>query len=55
MVLRWNGLNVEKKGGTLMQQMNFNTSTMNVVSKVVVRSYDPKTAKEIVAKAEKPS
>ena len=54
-VLRWNGLNVEKKGGTLMQQMNFNTSTMNVVSKVVVRSYDPKTAKEIVAKAEKPS
>lgn len=52
-VLRWDAVNVEKRGGTLMQRMNFDTTTMNVVKKVVVRSYDPKTASPIIGIADK--
>lgn len=51
-VLSWNGSN-EKEGEVyILQRCNFDTSTMNVVKKVVVRSYDPKTAKPIIGTAE---
>lgn len=45
--LRWSG---HKAGADtlILQRCDFNTSTMNVVDKVVVRSYDPKTAKAII-------
>lgn len=49
--LRWDGTNVRKKGGVLLQRMDFNTSTMNMPKKVVVRSYDPKSGQPIVASA----
>lgn len=49
--LRWDGTNVRKKGGVLLQRMDFNTSTMNMPKKVVVRSYDPKSGKPIIASA----
>ncbi len=49
-VLSWNGT---KEGDCyILQRCNFDTSTMNVVKKVVVRSYDPKTAKPIIGTAE---
>lgn len=49
--LRWDGTNVREKGGLLLQRMDFNTSTMNMPKKVVVRSYDPKSGQPIVASA----
>ena len=49
--LRWDGTNVREKGGLLLQRMDFNTSTMNMPKKVVVRSYDPKSGKPIIASA----
>jgi len=36
-------------GATILKTCDFDTSTMNVVDKVVVRSYDPDTAKAIIA------
>lgn len=45
------GVYVKQNGGLLLQRMDFNTSTMNMPTKVVVRSYDPKTAAPIVAEA----
>lgn len=50
-ILRWDGTNVRDKGGLLLQRMDFNTSTMNMPKKVVVRSYDPKTGEAIIASA----
>lgn len=49
--LRWDGVNVRKKGGVMLQRMDFNTSTMNMPKKVVVRSYDPKSGQPIIASA----
>lgn len=46
--LRWDGTNVREKGGLLLQRMDFNTSTMNMPKKVVVRSYDPKSASRLL-------
>lgn len=51
LILRWDGTNVRQKGGLLLQRMDFNTSTMNMPKKVVVRSYDPKTGEPIIASA----
>lgn len=49
--LAWN-----RQGGgndlTILRRCNINTSTMGVVDKVVVRSYDPKTKKEIIASSD---
>ncbi len=39
------------KNECLLQRCDFDTNTMNVVDKVVVRWYDPKTAKAIVAES----
>lgn len=49
--LRWDGTNIREKGGVLIQRLDFNTSTMNMPKKVVVRSYDPKTGEAIIASA----
>lgn len=49
---RTDGVDVEEKGGFLLQRMDFNSSMMNVPSKVVVRSYDPATAEPIIAEAD---
>lgn len=49
--LRWSGINADANT-LILQRCDFNTSTMNVVDKVVVRSYDPKTAKPIIGVSE---
>lgn len=52
--LSWPGPNTDTStsGITILQRCDFNTSTMNVVKKVIVRGYDPKTAKAIIGTAE---
>lgn len=51
--LRWSGGENESDPNiSLLQRCNFDTSTMNVVKKVVVRSYDPGSAKEIIGVAD---
>jgi len=48
--LSWDGT---KSGECyILQRCNFNTSTMNVVKKVIVRSYDPKKASPIIGVAD---
>ena len=50
--LIWDDSNMSGGGGRLLKRCQFSTSTMNVVDKVVVRSWDPKTRKEIVGSSD---
>lgn len=49
--LSWRGPDEQPGSVYLLQRCDFNTSTMNVVKKVVVRSYCPKSSKEIIGTA----
>lgn len=50
--LTWDGTKMNNADTSILQRCDFDTSTMGVVKKVIVRSYDPKTAEPIIGTAE---
>lgn len=49
--LTWDGTKVGSGSAILLRRLDFGSSTMGAVSKVIVRSYDPKTAKPIIGES----